>query len=493
MPNCKCKLLTLTSNYEMHKGAVHLMNLCTDSRKVQEGDIFFCLPGSQTDGHKYAPQAVANGAKIIIHDHDLEKSDQQGVIYIRVPDSYDALNEAAASLNGWPGYHLTMFGVTGTNGKSSIAYLISRIYSKYRGKCGYLGTIGSQMDGAHYDTTLTTPDIIPLQQTLAQMRRDGAVAVSMEASSHGLIQKRTRAVDFDYAIFTNLTREHLDYFKDMEHYFLAKALLFEHLRPDAVAMVNIDDPYGERLRSYCTGRFLSYAIHADADYRATDIVYRPDGMNFTLVHDGVQYPVTTNLQVTYNLYNLLAIAGTLHEAGIPMEDILREFVCVDTIPGRMDEIRLGQDFRVIVDYAHTDDSYHKLLHYVRNDLPGIQRIITVSGAPGKRDAGNREIFGRCFSEFCDFSVLTEEDCRDEPPEKVAREIAAGMAEGYPHTYIENRAEAIQYAVDLAKPGDIVLILGKGEERYLDGNTGKRFWEGDDVSARKAVQNRLSRQ
>ena len=159
----------------------------------------------------------------------------------------------------------------------------------------------------------------------------------------------------------------------------------------------------------------------------------------------------------------------------------------------MDEIRFGQDYRVIVDYAHTDDSYNKLLHYVRHDLPGIRRIITVSGAPGKRDAGNREIFGHYFSQYCDYSILTEEDCRDEAPKKVADEIAAGMKDGYPHEYIENRAEAIQAAVDMAQPGDIVLVLGKGAEKYLDGTTGKRYWEGDDVSARKAVQNRLERE
>ena len=469
------------------------MNLCIDSRKVQEGDIFFCMCGSATDGHLYVPQAVANGAKVVVYEHEMEKPDQEGVIYIKVPSTLDALNEAAASLNGWPSQHLTMFGVTGTNGKSSIAYLISKIYSKYKGTCGYVGTIGGQMGEKAYQVSLTTPDIIPLQKTLADMHRDGAVAGSIEVSSHGLIQKRVGAVDFDYAIFTNLTREHLDYFKDMEHYFLAKALFFQSLKPEAVAMVNIDDPYGQRLKDMCTGRFMTYGIEGDADYRATDIVYSPEGMAFTLVHDGKSYPVRTNLQVTYNLYNLLAVAGTLHQAGLAMEDILREFVDIKSIPGRMDEIKFGQDYRVIVDYAHTDDSYNKLLHYVRHDLPGIRRIITVSGAPGKRDSGNREIFGHYFSKYCDYSILTEEDCRDEPPKKVADEIAAGMAEGYPHTYIENRAEAIQAAVDMAEPGDIVLILGKGAERYLDGNTGKRFWEGDDVSARKAVKNRMERE
>ena len=319
------------------------MNLCIDSRKVQKGDMFFCIDGSDLDGHDFALQAAEKGASVIVYEHDMPKKEDDGVIYIKVPSSLDALNEGAASLNGWPSQHLTMFGVTGTNGKSSISYLISKIYSKYKGECGYLGTIGGQMEGKKYDVPLTTPDIIPLQRTLREMRQDGAEAASIEVSSHGLIQKRVGAVDFDYAIFTNLTREHLDYFKDMENYFQAKALFFKQLKPEAIAMVNIDDPYGRRIPEICTGKFMSYSLEREADYMAKDIVYSPEGMSFTLVHDGKKYPVTTNLQVTYNLYNLLAVAGTLHQAGLKLEDVIREFEYIPSIPGRMDEIRFGQE------------------------------------------------------------------------------------------------------------------------------------------------------
>ncbi len=468
------------------------MKLCIDSRQVREGDMFFCLIGSSLDGHDFAEQAVQNGAKVIVYSHDIPFTDREGVIYIKVEDTLRALNEAANTINGRPSEFLKMFGVTGTNGKSSIAWLISKIYSKYVGTCGYMGTIGGAMGDKSYKINLTTPDVIPLHETLAQMRRDGAVAASIEASSHGLIQGRVDAIDFDYAIYTNLTREHLDYFHDMETYFLSKRLFFEHLKPEAVAMVNADDPYCERIREVCTGRFMTYAIDAEADYKAEDVVYSPEGMAFTIVYQGQRWPIRTNLQVTYNLYNLLAVAGTLHQAGLDMEDIAREFTDV-VIPGRMTEIRHGQNFRVIVDYAHTDDSYNKLLHYVRFDLPGIRRIITVSGAPGKRDSGNRPIFGRILSKYCDHSILCEEDYRDEPPSKIAADIASGMSEGYSHEYIENRAEAIQAAVDMAEPGDIVLVLAKGAENYLDKAEGKVFWEGDDVSADRAVRNRLARE
>lgn len=469
------------------------MNLVLDSRKVQPGDIFFAVVGSATDGHKYIPQAIANGASVIVYDHDIPYAEEPGVVFIRVNDTLDALNEAAGSLNGWPGRKLTMFGVTGTNGKSSISYLISQIYSKYVSPCGYMGTIGAYLAGKRYPTFLTTPDIVPLQNSLKTFMDDGATAAAIEVSSHGLIQKRTGAVDFDYAIYTNLTREHLDYFHDMETYFESKNLFFKQLRPDALAIVNADDPYFDRIKATCTGTLLSYGIDADCDYKATDIVYSPEGMAFTINYDGKQYPVTTNLQVTYNLYNLLAVFAALQHAGVDPDDIIKEFAFIESIPGRMDEIRFGQDYRVIVDYAHTEDSFEKLLYYVRNDLPGIKRIITVNGLPGKRDSGNREIAGRLFSKYCDHSIVCEEDCRDESPLKIANEMFAGMSEGYSHEFIEDRYEAIQAAVDMAEPDDIVLVLGKGAEDYLDGVNGKKYWMGDDVAARKAVKTRMARE
>ncbi|MBP3815943.1 MAG: UDP-N-acetylmuramoyl-L-alanyl-D-glutamate--2,6-diaminopimelate ligase [Firmicutes bacterium] len=460
------------------------MQLKIDSRKVENGDIFFCLKGSQVDGHDYAMAAAENGAAVIVYERDIPFKEDGGTIYIKVDDTLKALNQAADSLNGFPSKKLTMFGVTGTNGKSSISYMISNIYSKYVAPCGYMGTIGGK-----YNTGLTTADIIDMHSTLADMVKDGAKATSIEVSSHGLVQGRVDAVDFDYAIYTNLTPEHLDYFHDMDTYCKAKALFFQMLKPEAVAVINVDDKYSDEMISGCTGKVITYGIQAEKepDYLATNIVYSFDGMEFDILHQGNTYHVTTNMHVTYNLYNLLAVAATLHQAGLNMEDVISEFVHAPSIPGRMDIIDKGQDFKVIVDYAHTDDSYQQLLSYVRNDIPGVNRIITVFGAPGKRDKENRRRYANWVGKFCDYTVLTEEDYRDESPADIAKDISSNFPEGYQYDFVEDRYEAIKTAIEYATKGDVVLILGKGAENYLDKTKGKEFWMGDDEAAKEILK------
>lgn len=514
------------------------MNLQIDSRKVKPGDIFFCLKGSAQDGHNYAMAAAENGASIIVHQDDIEYKKDGGTLYIKVADTLTALNEAANSFYGFPSEKLTMFGVTGTNGKSSIAYMISEIYSKYVAPCGYTGTIGgklgykseqsapgSTVDTGNANTTsadsagagdditddltieeietrnnaygvnLTTPGIIDMHRILADMIADGAKAASIEVSSHGLVQGRVDSVDFDYAIYTNLTPEHLDYFHDMDTYCDAKALFFKMLKPEAVAVINIDDEYGSRMMDGCTGKVITYGIEKDgsgsADYLAKNIKYSFEGMEFDICYkengsDAVCH-IKTDMHVTYNLYNLVAVAATLHQAGLSMKDIAAEFVHVPTIPGRMTNIDEGQNFKVIVDYAHTDDSYQQLLSYVRDDMPGVNRIITVFGMPGKRDKGNRVRLAKWVSTYGDYTILTEEDYRDETPQDIADDIASNFPADYKYEFIEDRYLAIEAAVKMAGANDVILILGKGAENYLDKTNGKVFWMGDDVAAHKALK------
>ena len=479
------------------------MKLQIDSRKVEKGDIFFCLIGSAMDGHDFAESAASNGASIIVYQKDIPFNQDGGTIYIKVPDTLAALNEAANSFYGFPSNKLTMFGVTGTNGKSSISYMISEIYSKLKAPCGYMGTIGGKLGSSqaedesnHYSVNLTTPAVIDLHAILADMIKDGAKAASIEVSSHGLVQGRVDAVDFDYAIYTNLTREHLDYFHDMETYFEAKALFFKMLKPQAVAVINIDDPYGSRIAEVSTGKVITYGIQKDGedvskssapDYVATNINYSFEGMDFDILHNGNVYHVETDMHVTYNLYNLLAVAATLHQAGLKMEDIISEFKHVPTIPGRMTNIDEGQDFKVIVDYAHTDDSYEQLLRYVKEDMPGVNRIITVNGAPGKRDKENRKSYAKWIGQFGDYAILTEEDPRDEKPEDIAKEIASYLPGGFQYEIIPDRYEAIEFAIKSAKENDVILILGKGAENYQDRENGKEFWMGDDVAAQEILR------
>ena len=474
------------------------MNLQIDSRKVKPGDIFFCLKGSSSDGHDFVEDAVKNGASIVVYERDIPFNEEGGTVYVKVNDTLKALNEAADSFYGFPSKKLTMFGVTGTNGKSSISYMISQIYSKCCAPCGYMGTIGGKLildSTKEYNVNLTTPGVIDMHATLAEMLGDGAMAAAIEVSSHGLIQGRVDAVDFDYAIYTNLTREHLDYFIDMDGYCKAKALFFEKLRPEAIAVINIDDEYGQKMIDACTGTPVTYAIqggHADemgiaADYQAVNINYTDAGMEFDILHENEMFHAVTNMHVTYNLYNLLAVFATLYEAGLDPEDILAEFRTVPTIPGRMTEIDLGQAFKVIVDYAHTDDSYQQLLKYVKEEMPGIKRIITVNGAPGKRDKQNRESYAKWIGMYGDYAILTEEDPRDEKISDIAMEIASFLPKNFPYEIIEDRANAIERAVTLAEDGDIVLILGKGSETYQDRADGKEFWMGDDKAAEEALK------
>ncbi len=480
------------------------MSLQIDSRKVEKGDIFFCLIGSAQDGHDFAEAAAKNGASIIVYQHDIPFNNDGGTIYIKVDDTLAALNEASDSLNGFPSKKLTMFGVTGTNGKSSISYMISEIYSKVAGPCGYMGTIGGKLGEQgrkEYKVGLTTPDVITMHSTLAEMLKDGAKAASIEVSSHGLVQGRVDAVDFDFAIYTNLTREHLDYFHDMETYFESKSLFFKMLKPEAVAVINIDDPYGPRMADLCTGRVITYGIaeandgsttagqlvKAKADYLATNVNYSFEGMEFDIEHDGESYHVKTDMHVTYNLYNLLAVAATLHQAGIEMESIIKEFIHVPTIPGRMANIDEGQNFKVIVDYAHTDDSYEQLLRYAKEDMPGVNHIITVNGAPGKRDKQNRQSYAKWIGKYGNYAILTEEDPRDEKPEDIAAEIASYLPEGFKYEIIPDRYQAIEFAIQNAEKNDVVLILGKGAETYQDRLNGKEHWMGDDVAAKEILQ------
>lgn len=463
------------------------MKLSINSKDVQEGDIFFCIKGSKFNGHDFIPDAVKNGAKIIIHDEDIKYPDIKDVTFIKVDNSIDALSHASASINGYPSDKLKMFGVTGTNGKSSISYIISKLYSKHFAPCGYIGTISATLGDKSWPTHLTTPDIIPLHKLLRNMYESGGKACAMEASAHGLIQKRLRDVCFDYAIYTNLTKEHMDYFADMEDYFAAKSILFQNLSHDSFAIINNDDPYSQKLKALTKGKIITYGIERDSDYMAKDISFSKRGSSFTLVHGGKEYNIITNMEVIYNIYNLLAIASVLHNEGLSMYTIAEEFRSVSGVPGRMLHIDLGQPFEVLVDYAHTIDSFKKLLPYVRERIGDNHKIIIAYGSPSERDSSNRTLFGKYFNDAADKVILTQEDSRNEDIVEISKEVALGFDENFDYEIIPDRESAIEKAVSSANAGDAVLILGKGTEQYLESNGTSNFWMGDDEAAKKALK------
>lgn len=460
------------------------MNICIDSRKVREGDAFFCMEGVETDGHKYIDDAVDRGAKVIVHMQDLRTPKRNGVLYFKVDDTVRELNEACDAFYGFPSHELEVFGVTGTNGKSTITSIISQIYSS-RKLCGYVGTISIRLGAVTKEAELTTPDTVTLHKSLKEMADEGAKAVAIEISSQGLSRGRVQSIDFDYAIFTNLTQDHLDYHRTMEDYFEAKQILFKNLKPGALAILNRDSFTYDKLAECSTCRHISYGIKNRADYMAEDIKYSELSTRFTLVHDGKKYPVVVNLAAEYNVYNLLAAIAAMHEAGMDIEEILEGVKHINQIPGRMERIDAGQEFNVIVDYAHTPDGFEKIFEYAKTITPLYGRIIGVFGADGGRDHSKRKFFGSIAEKYCDKIYITEADSRTEDTLQIARDIKEGITD-LDYEYIENRYDAIEASIKNARKGDCILILSKGDEVFLTGPNGREEWMGDNVAAEKAL-------
>jgi UDP-N-acetylmuramoyl-L-alanyl-D-glutamate--2,6-diaminopimelate ligase len=526
---------------------IEITGLQLDSRKVKPGNMFFCIVGNELDGHRFAGSAADNGAAAIVITEDVEQ--REGVVYIKVKDMHAELNRVADLFFGHPSHKMLMFGCTGTNGKSTLTSIISDVFSRYE-PCGYMGTIAVRYGDHSRLPNLTTPDEIETQSSLAEMYEHGMRACAMEVSSQGLCMHRVDGVDFDCAIFTNLTHEHLDYHKTMENYFEAKKILFRNLKEDGVAVLNQDDEYTiEGLKECCRCRYVTYGFgkNGPADYQASEPDYTANGTTFNLTIGGREYQMRTNLVAEYNIYNLLGAIAAMHECGMPLNDIRRYITDIPQVEGRMQPIEEGQDFSVVVDYAHTPDGYEKIFDYAdrvttRVDGSRSGRIIAVFGCAGKRDHSKREDMGRIAASHCREIVLTSQDPRDEDPAVIKDAIIPGIraagglsadeakekAENEKQTeknasasengntgasagprkivwktksepaedpdaklpcryrYIEDRYEAILEAVKLAHRGDMVLILGKGGEVYMYYEEGRRPWMGDIEAARKAL-------
>ncbi len=464
----------------------NVTGLCFDSRKVKEGNVYFCLPGIMHDGHEFIAQAVENGAICVVHSKELSKEQMpQGAIYIRVEDVTDAMNQVARIFYSKPSDKMMMYGVTGTNGKSTITNIIKNIRN-LKEPTGYIGTISIEYGNVHLQPDLTTPDALFLQEKLSDMVRHGMKACALEVSSHGLAQHRVDGIDFDVAIFTNLTYDHLDYHGTMESYFEAKSLLFsQRVKSDGVSILNIDDEKFEDLKKLSQARVVSYGIEKECDYRAININILADCTKFDLIYRGKTYPVTTNLVATYNVYNLLAAIAALNETDMDLEVILQACRRLTQIDGRMEQIKLGQPFHVIVDFAHTPDGIEKMLQFGRK-IAKKHKVIVVFGSAGKRDVHKRKIFGQLADQYADYIVLTEDDPRDEDPAQIADQIK----EGIEHTnqiYIQNRYEAIRQAIESASEGDVVLLLGKGDEPFIYREEGRAPYTGDNVIAKECIE------
>ena len=455
--------------------------LTMDSRTVVPGSVFFCVDGRTTDGHQYAAQAAEKGAVCIVHEKELD-SYCEPVHYIRTGDVHAAMGRAADRFYHHPSRDLILYGVTGTNGKTTVASLISELSAAAR-PTGYIGTIENPYNPARDGQPHTTPDVLRLNSMLAHMRDDGLMAAAMEVSSHGLVQRRVEGISFDVAVMTNLTHEHLDYHGTLEAYLDAKALLFKNLDPDAVAVLNLDDSSWTHLLGVTKARIVTYSLNGTADYRAQDLELRPGHSRFTLLCDGNTYRVETNLEGRFNISNLLAALAAVHETGVPLEDLLPVAQRFSQIKGRMERIDRGQPFHVLVDYAHTPDGFDKVFSAVKA-LHGDAPITAVFSSPGKRDKSKRPDMGRAADLHCARIILTEGDHRDEEPEAIAAEIQKGIRKTPVH-FERYRIDAIRKALTEAEPNSVVLILTKGDEPFLDRYGTVIDWMGD-VNAAQSV-------
>lgn len=462
----------------------NVTGLCFDSRKVKPGDVYFCLPGLTYDGHDFIEDAIEKGAIVIVHSRDL-KEKRPGAIYIRVEDVNAAMNQAARLFYQKPSDKMRMYGVTGTNGKSTVANIIRSILNTEM-PVGYIGTIAIDYGDVHLQPDLTTPDALFLQQKLSDMTVAGMKACALEVSSHGLCQGRVDGINFDCAVFTNFTYDHLDFHGTMENYFEAKTRLFkERVKPEGVCILNVDDPKYEELRSLSRARVITYGIHKEADYRAIDIQMTSSSSHFDLVYHGKIYSVMTNLVAQYNIYNLLAAIAALHETGMKLEDILPACAHIPQVQGRLEQIDEGQDFHVIVDFAHTPDGMEQMMQFGRSITGENGDLIAVFGSAGKRDINKRKVFGELADKYCDLVILTEDDPRDENPRQIAEQIKEGMQK-VNNIFIEDRYEAIHQAISCAKKGDTILLLGKGDEPFIYREHGRSPYIGDNKAAIECI-------
>jgi len=433
-----------------------------DSRAVAPGDLFVAFPGQRFDGRAFAASAVARGAVAVVGPEPSAAAAELGVPWLVTAEPRSLLGPLAARVYGHPDEALILAGVTGTNGKSTVATLIAAILEAAGHPAGFLGTLGYRFRERTYAGGHTTPEASDLFRILRQMRDDGAAAVAMEVSSHALAMGRVEGVSFDAAVFTNLTRDHLDYHRDFADYFAAKRKLFDHLKTGARPAVNVDDPYGRRLAAELPGA-LTFGEGGDVQARGVEL--STTGIRGVLATPRGELPFSSALLGRYNLSNLLAAAAAAETLGLPHAAVAAAFAAQRPVPGRMEPVERGQPFPVFVDYAHTDAALEAALRSAREVMGG-GKVAVVFGCGGDRDAGKRPLMGKVAGELADLPIATSDNPRGEDPLAILAAVEQGLAaSGNPHyRLVPDRREAIREAIAAAQPGWAVLVAGKGHER-----------------------------
>jgi UDP-N-acetylmuramoyl-L-alanyl-D-glutamate--2,6-diaminopimelate ligase len=437
----------------------HWETLKADSSRVQKGDAFIALMGSTTDGHEYIPDALRRGACLIIcnSSHIIENTD---VTVVCVPDTKAALRVILPML--YPkAIEVRMVGITGTNGKTTTTYLIESILNKAGITSGVMGTINTRYKGKEITSTLTTPGPVDLFEMLNLMRIAGVQACVMEVSSHALDQDRIAGLTFEYALFTNLSQDHLDYHKDMETYFLAKKRLFD-IYLGGKAVLNTDDAYGTRLTDDLPGA-ITYGFRKDAIIHPLSMDNSPSGLSLHITTPAGDISIRSTLKGEMNAYNIMSAIGVCHAMGIPNDEIAKGIEAVKGVPGRMESVENTNNLNIIVDYAHTPDALDTVLKNSRQFTKG--RLLTVFGCGGDRDKTKRPIMGSIASRLADLAIITSDNPRTEEPESIIEDIMKGIPDKAKIILEPDRKKAICLAIQAMAPDDCLLIAGKGHEDY----------------------------
>ncbi|MFC0558704.1 UDP-N-acetylmuramoyl-L-alanyl-D-glutamate--2,6-diaminopimelate ligase [Halalkalibacter alkalisediminis] len=453
-----------------------------DSRNITNGTVFICIKGYTVDGHDFAIQAEKQGAVAIIAERPLSVS----IPVIIVKDSKRAMARLACHFYGNPTEKMHLIGVTGTNGKTTVTHLIERIMQDASKKTGLIGTMYTKIGDIEQETRNTTPESLPLQGLFKQMLEEQVDTVMMEVSSHALHMGRVRGCDFDVAVFTNLTQDHLDYHQSMEAYLYAKGLLFAQLGntfSDKVAVLNADDPASLELARLTTVDVVTYGINEQADIKAENISITPAGTKFDLIAFGNRETISMKLIGMFSVYNALAATAAALVSNVSLPVIKESLQQIQGVAGRFEPVDEGQDFTVIVDYAHTGDSLENVLRTVKEFAK--KQIIAIVGCGGDRDKTKRPIMAKIAVNYADRAIFTSDNPRSEDPEQIIKDMIAGVNKGEYITILD-REQAINQAIKEANQNDIIVIAGKGHETYQDIGGKKHHFDDREV-ARMAIK------
>lgn len=437
---------------------VKISGIAFNSAEVKPGDVFVCITGFKSDGHDYANDALEKGAVAIVAEKEIEGTAATTVI---VNNSRYALSRIAATFYDYPFRKFKLIGVTGTNGKTTTTYLVKSVLENCGQKVGLIGTNQNMIGDSVIPSKHTTPDSLDLMKLFARMAEEEVDAVVMEVSSHSLALDRVTSCEFDIGAFTNVTQDHLDFHETMEKYIEAKAILFGMCKR---GVFNVDDPAFEAISKDCTCEVMTYTTNENGDLRASDIEYRATGVSFDLSYKGETERVSLAIPGGFSVYNALTAAGCCLAAGLSLKEISSGLKTAKGVKGRIEVVETNTDYTVIIDYAHTPDGLLNILNAIRGFAKG--RIVTLFGCGGDRDKTKRPQMGKIAGNLSDFCIVTSDNPRSEEPGDIIEDILVGMREtDCRYAVVENRFEAIEFALDNAKADDIILLAGKGHEPY----------------------------